>query len=275
VQGLTCGKKAALCVPRKGTWRHRIHEPHMGAMVYGGASGATSQLTSILINKSKEAVMKKLTVFIIVIVFTFLFSSMSMAKRKTPPSTPAVSPIAIGDAITGCYKKVNGQLRIVSDPSKCNPSEVAISWNIVGPEGPQGPTGVVATYTLGGEAGVVSSGATDWVFAGTPANVSTVASQKITGVVQAPLGTLTAGVASFGYDLCYRSAGTSDPLTNFTGATASIGEVSDTAGRLSFTAAASATPGEGSWEVGYCIMNSGAIDLDNNDLVNGWVVVTE
>ena len=229
--------------------------------------------------------MKKLTVFSIVVVCTLMFTSVALARsfglgRSRPQSSPAatVTLAPTGDVITACYKKVNGQLRIVSDPSNCNPSETAISWSIVGPEGPQGPqgpTGVVETYTWGGGIGVVNGDSAEWVFAGPTVNVSTTTSQKITGVAQAPLGTFTAGMATFGYDLCYRSAGTSDPLVNFTGVNASFGEVSDTAGRLSFTAAASVIPGEGSWEVGYCVMNLGLIDLDNNDLVNGWVVVTE
>lgn len=33
-----------------------------------------------------------------------------------------------GDTIYGCYKKINGQLRIVSDWSECNKSELTISW---------------------------------------------------------------------------------------------------------------------------------------------------
>lgn len=47
--------------------------------------------------------------------------------------------------IYGCYKKQNGQLRIVSNPSECRPSEVPISWNQAGeqvPPEPQGLTGV-------------------------------------------------------------------------------------------------------------------------------------
>jgi len=32
------------------------------------------------------------------------------------------------NVIYGCYKKNNGQLRIVSDHSKCRPSELPISW---------------------------------------------------------------------------------------------------------------------------------------------------
>jgi hypothetical protein len=30
--------------------------------------------------------------------------------------------------INGCYKKNNGQLRIVENPNECLPSEVSISW---------------------------------------------------------------------------------------------------------------------------------------------------
>lgn len=45
------------------------------------------------------------------------------------------------NVIHGCYKKNNGQLRIVNNPSQCNPSEVPISWSQVGPQGPEGPQG--------------------------------------------------------------------------------------------------------------------------------------
>jgi hypothetical protein len=47
-----------------------------------------------------------------------------------------------GGAINGCYQKNNGQLRVI-DPAtdSCKPSEVAISWNQVGPPGASGLTG--------------------------------------------------------------------------------------------------------------------------------------
>lgn len=45
------------------------------------------------------------------------------------------------NVIHGCYKKNNGQLRVVGNPSECNPSEIPISWSIVGPQGPQGEEG--------------------------------------------------------------------------------------------------------------------------------------
>jgi hypothetical protein len=43
--------------------------------------------------------------------------------------------------IRGCYQKNEGQLRIVGSPGECRPSELAISWNQGGAQGPQGPQG--------------------------------------------------------------------------------------------------------------------------------------
>jgi hypothetical protein len=42
-----------------------------------------------------------------------------------------------------------------------------------------------------------------------------------------------------------------------------------------FPAMASIVPGIGTWETGYCLLNSGALALDNNDFANGWIIVTE
>ena len=229
--------------------------------------------------------MKKFILIGFIAVTIFTFSSMAMAASKAQPQPPAPS----ANVITGCYQKVNGQLRIVNNASQCRPSEIAISWNILGPqgpagpqgpEGPQGPSGpagtdgIVAISTIDGSIGSITASSAAWVFAGPTVNMLTTESQRLTGAAQAPLGTSAEGSASFGYDLCYRAAETSDILTNFTGDSYSIGEVSISSGRLSFTAAASVIPGAGTWEVGYCIMNSGTSDLNNNDNVNGWVEVT-
>jgi hypothetical protein len=43
--------------------------------------------------------------------------------------------------ITGCYHKNNGQLRVVESASQCHPSELALTWQQQGPQGPQGPIG--------------------------------------------------------------------------------------------------------------------------------------
>jgi hypothetical protein len=43
-------------------------------------------------------------------------------------ATMSIQGLCEEDVINACYKKVNGQLRIVDDPEKCNPSESPISW---------------------------------------------------------------------------------------------------------------------------------------------------
>jgi hypothetical protein len=254
---------------------------------------------------SKEVKVKKFILIGFIIVIALMFSSVAIAKpgghRPTPTPTATqetpTPPAPSENVLNGCYQKVNGQLRIVSDTSQCNPSELPISWNIAGPQGPaglqgpagpqgpegaQGPAGpegpeglgVMDIYTLNGSIGIVRGSSPQWVFAGSSVNVITTESQRITGVAQAALGLSASGVGSFGYDLCYRSAGTFGSLTNISGSNYSIGAVSNSSGRLSFTAAASLIPSAGTWEVGYCILNSGSVSLDNNDLMNGWVVVT-
>ena len=56
--------------------------------------------------------------------------------------TYAVADIGGGGVINGCYKSVNGQLRLI-DPAtdSCHPSETAISWGQTGTQGPKGDKG--------------------------------------------------------------------------------------------------------------------------------------
>lgn len=57
--------------------------------------------------------------------------------------------------IFGCYKKNNGQLRIVSGPAQCGPSEVEISWNNGG-DTSLGQHHQELTFTMGPGSSVVS-----------------------------------------------------------------------------------------------------------------------
>jgi hypothetical protein len=50
-------------------------------------------------------------------------------------------PTATG-TLVGCYKSNQGGLRLVDDAGQCNPSEKSVTWNVVGPMGPQGPAGL-------------------------------------------------------------------------------------------------------------------------------------
>lgn len=215
--------------------------------------------------------MKKVIWISLIVVMTFMLSSIAMAKPKqTPPGQQGI--VVNGTVINACYQKINGQLRIVSATSQCLPSELPISWNVVGP---QGPSGVVATYTVSGPVGAIAGNAAAWVFAGPTVSAPTTATQHITGVAQAPLGTTADGIATFKYDLCYRAASTSDPLVSFADVNSSAGELTNTLGGIPFPVAGSVVPGSGTWEVGYCLFNSGSLGLDNNDMVNGWIIVTE
>jgi hypothetical protein len=199
--------------------------------------------------------MKKLMIISIALSTIFTFSTMAIAKNnhKLPPAP-------VGDEITACYKKVNGQLRMVSDAGQCRPSEFPISWSI----------GPIAS-SISGIILPISGGATQWVFAGPTVIVDTTASQRITGVVQATLGILS-GTASFGYDLCYSPEGTST-VVNFAGLNSPIGIV--TSGQHAFTASGSVAPGAGTWLVGFCVFNDAVNALDTNDVVNGWIMITK
>ncbi len=81
--------------------------------------------------------MKRLCVLLIVLLLgTFVVCTLSYADDNM---------------IYGCYKKNDGQLRIVDQTGKCLPSEIPISWNkmgqsgspgVQGPTGPAGPEGI-------------------------------------------------------------------------------------------------------------------------------------
>ncbi len=77
------------------------------------------------------------------LVMVFLITSLAFAKSpKTPPG------VSSDGLIYGCYKKINGQLRIVGGPGQCRPSELSIFWNQTGPPGPQGPPGPPPTLWI-------------------------------------------------------------------------------------------------------------------------------
>lgn len=67
--------------------------------------------------------MRKCILIGFIFVMSVMFSSTAMAKAK-----PKQNPIVIsGGVINACYQKINGQLRVVSDPGQCRPSEFPIS----------------------------------------------------------------------------------------------------------------------------------------------------
>jgi hypothetical protein len=200
--------------------------------------------------------MKRSMAVCLVVAVTLMVSGVAMAKKPAPPTIT-------GNVINVCYKAVNGQLRVVSGPSDCLPSELPLSWAQSAP----------AASAISGTVGTISGSVIQWVFAGPTATVTTLAAQKISGVANAQLG-IIAGAGSFDYDLCYAADG-STTLVNFAGVNSATGAVSVESGQISFAAAGSVVPGAGTWQVGFCVLNAGVAALTDNNVVNGWVIVTQ
>jgi Collagen triple helix repeat (20 copies) len=51
------------------------------------------------------------------------------------------SIVGSNGVIHGCYRQENGLVRLVAENTTCTPSEAAISWNQVGPQGAKGDKG--------------------------------------------------------------------------------------------------------------------------------------
>jgi len=142
-----------------------------------------------------------------------------------------------------------------------------------GATGSTGATGVVSTVRFGGSVpDIAASSAMD--FRGPTATITvTSATQRLTGLATAALGTTSGTVnsESFQPDLCYKlGAGT---LITFSGSSYVSPMVTTT--RTDVTATGSVVPGApGVYTVGFCVANGTATAIDNNDFVNGWVMAT-
>jgi hypothetical protein len=142
-----------------------------------------------------------------------------------------------------------------------------------GPAGPAGSSGVVNIAAFAGKVMQISGNASAYVFAGPTASVTTTAGQKLIGAGQAPIALLSGVQQPMEYGLCYQSADGEGVLLNFAGDNFSVGMIGTT--RWAWPAAASVSPGAGTWNVGYCVKNNGVNSIDNNDWVSGWVMVTQ
>jgi hypothetical protein len=91
----------------------------------GPESKAILGIRIAVIQSRKEQIMKRLALITTIILFNIL--------------TAYFLSHANDNIIFGCYKKNGGQLRIVSQESKCLSSEVPISWNQAGSPGTTGP----------------------------------------------------------------------------------------------------------------------------------------
>jgi hypothetical protein len=144
----------------------------------------------------------------------------------------------------------------------------------VGATGPTGPFGTVATGTFAGAvAASIAGGAGAYVFAGPTATVTTTAAApRLVGEGSVALGLGVAGPQNFRVGLCYQPSG-GGALINFVGTAYVIAQAWNV--REVYGVTGAIAPGNGTWNVGACVMNDGGVNaLSNNGQSNGWVQVT-
>jgi hypothetical protein len=143
----------------------------------------------------------------------------------------------------------------------------------VGPTGPQGTSGILSVHGFSGDTGTISPNAA-YQFVGPQATVTTAGAQRLTGAATVALGLASGELPVFiPYGLCYQpNAG--GALTNFAGGNYVLGRFPASPERLNYSATATTSPGAGAWRVGFCLQTPYAT-LDNNDFVNGWVIVSQ
>jgi hypothetical protein len=134
---------------------------------------------------------------------------------------------------------------------------------------------VVTTVSLAGAVGLIPAFASSWAFVGPIAAVTIGGGQRLTGSAAAALGASTVnGAIVFDISICWQlqPAGTITPFFLSDYITAVIATPNE---RGTYAVAATLSGlGAGTYNVGYCVRNSSSQQLDGNDWVNGWVMVT-
>lgn len=142
-----------------------------------------------------------------------------------------------------------------------------------GPQGPAGPSGAAVVAGFSGSVGAIIGNNTVYVFAGPTTQVTiTSTSQRITLVAHAPLA-FQAGspVDNIRVGACYQIVG--GPVVNFVGGNYSITSLGTTKTMIGVSATVSGLA-PGTYNVGMGVYNGAAFPVNNNDYVNGWVMVT-
>jgi hypothetical protein len=140
-----------------------------------------------------------------------------------------------------------------------------------GTKGDQGPSGVLSTHAFGGSIGTIMGSGTgigDWQFAGGTSAVTITAGQRITATAALGLGAPTSTTVSVSSDVCFQPlSGTPTPIGNHLTTAVSARQV------LSVTATFS-PPAPGFYTIGACVAMPTGQTLDNNNITDGWFIVT-
>jgi hypothetical protein len=188
-------------------------------------------------------------------------------RRNT--STYTTDSVGIGGAPVGGKLYVNGNIRM-------NDGNQAAGRVMVSDANGKASWGVPFTfYKLDGYVGAsIAASSTAWNMVGPSVTVTVNAGQRITYVVEAPLGT-SSGTASFEYDLVYQNTSSvTNPIINMVGGNYSIAQVSTV--RTPFVATGSYVfTTAGTYKISYGVYNISTTAMGNNDYLNGWFMITD
>jgi len=144
-----------------------------------------------------------------------------------------------------------------------------------GPVGPQGPSGIVEIHSFTGPIGTVDGSFAGYRFHGPTVTVTVADGQRVTGSATAILSLISdPGGLTMDYGLCYQPT-SGGPILNFV-----ADELSVLLRVFSTPYSVSATrvfPTGDEFNIGFCLDHFSLTDpdeLDANDDVNGWVMVT-
>ena len=155
-------------------------------------------------------------------------------------------------------------------------------WNLLGAQGPAGPTGpqgpagtqgITQIVNLNGYlGGPIVGSSTTYVFAGPTENISITTGQKVCGSVSASLSTTTGLATGVRVGLGYMPSPWG-VITNFAGGAYSMIEIGTQRIPVSASSCISGLAA-GTYVFGFIIMNGSTIPIDDNDYLNGWLMVT-
>ena len=141
-----------------------------------------------------------------------------------------------------------------------------------GAQGTPGSDGVSQVEELMGPVASIIGNSGVYVFAGDPAQVTITATRpRVTGSASAPMG-LSAGTPQLAdVGMCFQPVA-GGVVANFYGSYFS--QHSFTTTRATYAVAATRLLLPGTYNVGMCVRNNGSGTINNNNFINGWVMVT-
>ncbi len=157
------------------------------------------------------------------------------------------------------------------DPGADGPAGPKGDPGVAGPAGPSGSS--IPVLTFSGAISSIAAGTANYVFAGPTATVVLGSAKKVTATASFPLATRTGTPQFIKYGVCFQLNGDPSPITNFAGPQYSVAKV--TTVRSNFSASYSALLSPGTYKIGACVHNDGPIVIDDNDYVNGWLMITD